>query len=92
MAETRFGAGCSESKGQTWPMERVGMGLENLQLIPRAIKCYSRSQSVPEGPAPGFVQGISHEWDRLGTCGGCMETHYLLSNFALAQTQVWAPT
>ena len=64
--------------------KRVGMDLKNLQVIPRAIKCYSRSLSVPEGPVPGIVQGISQEWDRLGTCGGCMETHHLLSNFALA--------
>lgn len=84
LAETGFGTGCSKSKGQTWPMEMVGMGLENLQLIPQSIKCYSRSLSVPEGTVPGFVQGISQEWVRLGTCGGCMETHYLLSNFALA--------
>lgn len=92
MTETGVGRGCRENKGQTWLVERVGMGLENLQLIPRAIKCYSRSLSVPEGPGPGFVQGLSQEWDRLGTCGGCMETHHLLGNFALASAQVWAPT
>lgn len=67
LAESEFGTGCRESKGQTWPTKKGWVDLENLQVIPRAIKCYSRSLSVPEGPVPGFVQGISQEWDRLGT-------------------------
>lgn len=69
--------------------KRMGMGLrclcENLCLILWAIKYYSKSPEYEnEGTNARICPGDKPGKDRLGTFGGCAETNYLLSDFALS--------